>query len=103
MTRRLVLATRNEHKVHELRQILAGLVDELGLEVVGADDVEGARDPARVLVRPGRRHDPTSSPCGARHPARTVLGLRSYDTSSQLFLTTIRPTVRAPDAWRTAP
>ena len=44
MTRRLVLATRNEHKVHELRQILAGLVDDLGLEVVGAGDVEGAPD-----------------------------------------------------------
>jgi XTP/dITP diphosphohydrolase len=44
VTRRLVLATRNEHKVHELRQILAGLVDDLGLEVVGADDVEGAPD-----------------------------------------------------------
>ena len=44
MTRRLVLATRKEHKVHELRQILAGLVDDLGLEVVGADDVEGAPD-----------------------------------------------------------
>ncbi|MGL5909574.1 MAG: non-canonical purine NTP pyrophosphatase, partial [Phycicoccus sp.] len=42
MTRRLVLATRNEHKVHELRQILAGVVAELGLEVVGADDVDGA-------------------------------------------------------------
>ncbi len=42
MTRRLVLATRNEHKVHELRQILADLVDELGLDVVGAADVEGA-------------------------------------------------------------
>ncbi|MGL5850644.1 MAG: RdgB/HAM1 family non-canonical purine NTP pyrophosphatase [Phycicoccus sp.] len=42
MTRRLVLATRNEHKVHELRQILAGAVAELGLEVVGADDVDGA-------------------------------------------------------------
>jgi XTP/dITP diphosphohydrolase len=42
VTRRLVLATRNEHKVHELRQILAGLVDELGLEIVGAGDVEGA-------------------------------------------------------------
>ena len=41
MTRRLVLATRNEHKVHELRQILAGLVDELDLEVVGADEVGG--------------------------------------------------------------
>ena len=44
MTRRLVLATRNEHKVHELRQILAALVDELGLEVVGAADVDGAPD-----------------------------------------------------------
>ncbi|WP_392545012.1 RdgB/HAM1 family non-canonical purine NTP pyrophosphatase [Oryzobacter telluris] len=44
MTRRLVLATRNEHKVHELRQILAGLVDDLGLEVLGADDVDGAPD-----------------------------------------------------------
>lgn len=44
MTRRLVLATRNEHKVHELRQILAALVDDLGLEVIGADDVEGAPD-----------------------------------------------------------
>ncbi|HET7821531.1 MAG TPA: RdgB/HAM1 family non-canonical purine NTP pyrophosphatase [Ornithinibacter sp.] len=50
MTRRLVLATRNEHKVHELRQILADLVDELGLEVVGADDVEGAPDVAETEV-----------------------------------------------------
>ncbi len=50
MTRRLVLATRNEHKVHELRQILAGLVDELGLEVVGAGDVEGAPDVAETEV-----------------------------------------------------
>ena len=41
---RLVLATRNEHKVHELRAILAGLTDELGLEVVGAADVAGAPD-----------------------------------------------------------
>jgi XTP/dITP diphosphohydrolase len=39
VTRRLVLATRNEHKVHELRQILSGLVDDLGLEVVGVDEV----------------------------------------------------------------
>ena len=46
MSRRLVLATRNEHKVHELRQILAGLVDELDLEVVGAADVDGAPDVA---------------------------------------------------------
>jgi len=42
--RRLVLATRNEHKVHELRQILAALVDELDLEVVGAGDVDDASD-----------------------------------------------------------
>ncbi|CCH78774.1 Nucleoside-triphosphatase [Nostocoides japonicum T1-X7] len=34
--RRLVLATRNEHKVHELRQILGSLVDELDLELVSA-------------------------------------------------------------------
>ncbi len=42
MTRRLVLATRNEHKVHELRQILADLVAELDVEVVGAGEVDGA-------------------------------------------------------------
>lgn len=35
--RRLVLATRNEHKVHELRQILGDVCRELGLEIVGAD------------------------------------------------------------------
>ena len=50
MSRRLVLATRNEHKVHELRQILADLVDELDLEVVGADDVDGAPDVAETEV-----------------------------------------------------
>ncbi|MEO7423175.1 MAG: RdgB/HAM1 family non-canonical purine NTP pyrophosphatase [Ornithinibacter sp.] len=44
MSRRLVLATRNEHKVHELRQILAGLVADLDLEIIGAADVEGAPD-----------------------------------------------------------
>ena len=44
MSRRLVLATRNEHKVHELRQILASLVEELDVEVVGANDVPGAPD-----------------------------------------------------------
>jgi len=42
--RTLVLATRNEHKVHELRQILGLLVDELHLDVVGAGDVAGAPD-----------------------------------------------------------
>ena len=34
---RLVLATRNAHKVAELRAILADVVAELGLEVVGLD------------------------------------------------------------------
>jgi XTP/dITP diphosphohydrolase len=44
VTRRLVLATRNEHKVRELRQILADVVEELDLEIVGASDVVGAPD-----------------------------------------------------------
>jgi len=38
---RLVLATRNEHKVHELRQILADLVDDAGLDIVSAAEVDG--------------------------------------------------------------
>lgn len=42
--RTLVLATRNDHKVHELRQILGDLVDELSLDVVGASEVDGAPD-----------------------------------------------------------
>ncbi len=50
MSGRLVLATRNEHKVHELRQILAGLVDELGLDIVGAADVDGAPEVAETEV-----------------------------------------------------
>ncbi len=41
MSRRVVLATRNEHKVHELRQILAGLVEDLDLEIVSAAEVDG--------------------------------------------------------------
>ena len=45
MSRRVVLATRNEHKVHELRQILAGLVDELDLEIVSAAEVDGPEVP----------------------------------------------------------
>ncbi len=36
MTRRIVLATRNEHKVHELRQILAGVCRDLDLDIVSA-------------------------------------------------------------------
>ncbi|CCH71883.1 Non-canonical purine NTP pyrophosphatase [Nostocoides australiense Ben110] len=38
MSRRIVLATRNEHKVHELRQILSAVCRDLGLEIVGAAD-----------------------------------------------------------------
>lgn len=41
---KLVLATQNEHKVHELRQILGELVDDLGLEIVGASDFPDAPD-----------------------------------------------------------
>ena len=50
MSRRLVLATHNEHKVSELRQILAALVVDLDLDVVGADDVHGAPDVAETEV-----------------------------------------------------
>ncbi|NHA70282.1 RdgB/HAM1 family non-canonical purine NTP pyrophosphatase [Phycicoccus flavus] len=45
MTRRLVLATRNEHKVDELRAILADLVSELDLEIVSAAEVDGPEVP----------------------------------------------------------
>jgi XTP/dITP diphosphohydrolase len=48
--RRVVLATRNEHKVGELRQILADVVADLRLDVVGADDVPGAPDVAETEV-----------------------------------------------------
>ena len=41
---RVVLATRNDHKVVELRAILADAVAELGLEIVGAGDFPGAPD-----------------------------------------------------------
>ena len=46
--RRLVLATRNEHKVHELRQILADLVDELEVQLEEA--LEEAVDEQQVLA-----------------------------------------------------
>ena len=36
--RRIVLATRNPHKVGELRAILGDLIDELDLEIVGMDE-----------------------------------------------------------------
>ncbi len=44
MSRRVVLATRNEHKIHELGQILADLVAELDLEIVGAADFPDVPD-----------------------------------------------------------
>ncbi len=47
---KIVLATTNEHKVHELRRILSGLADELDLEVVSAADVEGLPDVAETEV-----------------------------------------------------
>lgn len=50
MSRRVVLATRNEHKVHELGQILADLLAELDLEVVSAAQVPGAPDVAETEV-----------------------------------------------------
>jgi XTP/dITP diphosphohydrolase len=39
---RVVLATRNDHKVVELRAILADICAELGLEIVGASEFPGA-------------------------------------------------------------
>lgn len=39
--RTLVLATRNEHKVDELGQILGDVVQELGLVIVGAGQIDG--------------------------------------------------------------
>jgi XTP/dITP diphosphohydrolase len=41
---RVVLATRNEHKVGELRSILADVCEELGLEIVGASEWPDAPD-----------------------------------------------------------
>ena len=41
---RVVLATRNQHKVVELRHILSDVVEELGLEIVGASEFEGGPD-----------------------------------------------------------
>ena len=51
--RRLVLATRNEHKVQELRQILADVVDELGLEIVSAAEVDGPDVPETEVTFDG--------------------------------------------------
>jgi XTP/dITP diphosphohydrolase len=41
---RIVLATRNQHKVAELRHILADVCEELGLEIVGASEFPDAPD-----------------------------------------------------------
>ena len=41
---RIVLATRNAHKVIELREILADLVEEIGLEVVGVTEFPDVED-----------------------------------------------------------
>ncbi|WP_068398486.1 RdgB/HAM1 family non-canonical purine NTP pyrophosphatase [Kribbia dieselivorans] len=50
MTRRVVLATRNEHKVHELRQILADVVADLDLELVSAREYPDVPDVAETEV-----------------------------------------------------
>jgi len=42
--KRVVLATRNAHKVIELREILADLVEEIGLEVVGVTEFPDVDD-----------------------------------------------------------
>jgi XTP/dITP diphosphohydrolase len=41
---RIVLATRNHHKVEELREILAGPCAQLGVEIVGLDAFPDAQD-----------------------------------------------------------
>ena len=47
---KVVLATTNKHKVHELNQILAGLVEELGLEIVSTADFDDLPDVAETEV-----------------------------------------------------
>lgn len=46
----MVLATRNEHKIGELRRILAPVLEDLDLEVVGAGELPGAPDVAETEV-----------------------------------------------------
>jgi len=50
MMRRVVLATRNEHKVHELEQILGDLVGELRLEIVAVTAYPEVDDVAETEV-----------------------------------------------------
>jgi XTP/dITP diphosphohydrolase len=44
VTRRLVLATRNAHKVGELREILADVLADLDLQIVGLADFPEVAD-----------------------------------------------------------
>ena len=41
---KIVLATRNPHKVVELREILADLVEEIRLEIVGVSEFPDVED-----------------------------------------------------------
>jgi XTP/dITP diphosphohydrolase len=50
VSRRVVLATRNEHKVHELEQILGDLVHELNLEIVAVTAYPDVEDVAETEV-----------------------------------------------------
>ena len=55
--RRLVLATRNPHKVAELRDILHDVLTSTGLELVGLDafpDLEGVVEAHERELRRGR-------------------------------------------------
>lgn len=47
---RIVLATTNEHKVHELRQILGALVAGMGLEIVSTADIADVPEVAETEV-----------------------------------------------------
>ena len=47
---RVVLATTNEHKVHELRQILGALVAGMGLEIVSTADIADVPEVAETEV-----------------------------------------------------
>lgn len=44
MSTKIVLATRNHHKVEELREILADVCAELGLDIVGLDEFPDVPD-----------------------------------------------------------
>ena len=47
---KIVLATTNEHKDHELRQILAAPASDLGVEIVSTAEFEGLPDVAETEV-----------------------------------------------------